>query len=97
VTEATVDALATAVDPTIIDVREPNEYRDMHISGAVNIPLGDLARRSREVPDVHPVYVICHSGKRSAEGARILTEHGLDAVSIRGGMAEWQTAGHPTT
>ena len=96
-TEATVDALATAVDPTIIDVREPHEYRDFYISGAVNMPVGDLATRAGEVPDAHPAYVISYSGKRSAEGADILIEHGYDAVSIKGGMAEWQTSGHPTT
>ncbi|AMM22658.1 hypothetical protein AX769_21220 (plasmid) [Frondihabitans sp. PAMC 28766] len=96
-TEATIDALATAVDPTIIDVREPHEYRDMHVSGAVNVPLGDLRGRRGHIPDAHPVYVMSDCGKRSAEGAQILTEHGHDAVSVRGGMAEWMTSGHPTT
>ncbi|GAA4266632.1 rhodanese-like domain-containing protein [Frondihabitans peucedani] len=95
-TEATVDALAAATTPTLIDVREPNEYQDGHIEGAINIPLGDLADGTRDVPNAHPVYVICHSGKRSAQGAQILTDHGLDAVSIRGGMSEWEASGHPT-
>lgn len=94
-TEATVDALAAAPDPTLIDVREPDEYQRGHIDGAVNIPLGDLADRMEQIPEGHPVYVICHSGKRSAQGAQILTEHGFDAVSIRGGMSEWEASGHP--
>lgn len=96
-TEATVDALAGDPNPVLIDVREPDEYQAGHIDGAVNIPLGELADRTGAVPDGDPVYVICHSGKRSAQGAQILTEHGFDAVSIRGGMTEWEASGHRMT
>lgn len=67
-TQATVDALATAVDPTIIDVREPREYREVHISGAANISLGDPAARAGEVPARHLVHVICQPKNRSAQG-----------------------------
>jgi hypothetical protein len=36
--------------PTLIDVRTADEFRDAHITGAVNIPLGEFERRRGEVP-----------------------------------------------
>lgn len=34
----------------IVDVRTPEEFEAMHIRSAVNIPLEELVRRSREIP-----------------------------------------------
>jgi 3-mercaptopyruvate sulfurtransferase SseA len=36
--------------PLLIDVRSADEFRDAHIAGAVNIPLGEIERRQGEVP-----------------------------------------------
>jgi len=35
---------------TFIDVREKSQYDDLHIKGAINIPLGVLPARLSEVP-----------------------------------------------
>jgi rhodanese-related sulfurtransferase len=35
---------------TFIDVREKSQYDDLHIKGAINIPLGVLPSRLGEVP-----------------------------------------------
>ncbi len=35
---------------TLIDVREPAQFDDLHIKGAINIPLGVLPSRLAEVP-----------------------------------------------
>ena len=35
---------------TFIDVREKSQYDDLHIKGAINIPLGVLPARLEEVP-----------------------------------------------
>lgn len=45
----------------LVEVLEPESYRQLHLPGAVNIPLGELDRRARlEVrPDV-PVVAYCH-------------------------------------
>ncbi len=45
----------------LVEVLEPDSYREMHLPGAVNVPLRDLDRRAppelrREVP----VVVYCH-------------------------------------
>ena len=36
--------------PLVLDVRQPDEYRSGHISGAKLIPLGELGRRLKELP-----------------------------------------------
>ena len=38
-------------EPLIIDVRDPEEYEAGRVSGAVNIPVGELAGRLGEVPE----------------------------------------------
>jgi 3-mercaptopyruvate sulfurtransferase SseA len=40
----------TAKRPVLIDVRTADEFRDAHITGAVNIPLAEFERRRGEVP-----------------------------------------------
>lgn len=39
--------------------------------------------------------VICRSGHRSQQAAKLLTERGAQAVDVEGGMNAWAAAGHP--
>jgi rhodanese-related sulfurtransferase len=48
-----------------IDVREPGEYAEGHVEGAVNIPLGDIMKRLDEIPKAEEVVVYCRSGGRA--------------------------------
>ena len=56
--------------PYIVDVRTADEYRQGHIPGVNLVPLNDLGRRYKEIPQDREVYVICRSGSRSARRAR---------------------------
>jgi len=76
-------------DITLVDVREPGEYVQGHLPGAVLIPLGQLPGRKAEVPSEGTVYVICRSGNRSKVGAEVLAYNGVDAVSVDGGTQGW--------
>ena len=49
----------------IIDVREPNEFEESHVDGAINIPLGDVMKRLDEIPKEEDVVVYCNSGGRA--------------------------------
>nr|NLI51134.1 rhodanese-like domain-containing protein [Propionibacterium sp.] len=80
-------------DLTVLDVREPDEYVEGHVPGAVLIPLGQLARRVAEVPAGDPVYVICRSGNRSQHGMVLLDRAGREAVSINEGTMGWLRRG----
>ena len=83
---------------TVIDVREPDEWREGHIRGAVHIPLGSLATQAGTIDRSKPVVTICRSGKRSLRAAEILTSSGFpDVKSMAGGMIAWTAAHQPTT
>ncbi|GAB7306955.1 MULTISPECIES: rhodanese-like domain-containing protein [Enterococcus] len=71
----------------VIDVRTPSEYRGGHIRNAANVPLNKIAHYSGKK---EPLYVICQSGVRSKQAAKLLIKMGYDATTIRGGMNQWQ-------
>ena len=81
----------------ILDVRQPEEWAQIHIPGAVLIPLGDLPTRLKEVPKDREVVVVCRTGHRSAQGRDILRQAGYTHVtSMAGGVTAWQAQGLPT-
>jgi rhodanese-related sulfurtransferase len=91
----TVDELAAAVQQgaTVVDVREPGEYVDGHVPGAVLMPMGQLPSRVNELDRNDPVYVVCASGNRSASMTDFLTNAGFDAYSVAGGTSGWARSG----
>ncbi|CAN5289697.1 rhodanese-like domain-containing protein [soil metagenome] len=91
--EITVTELSNVSRPTIIDVREPDEYAAVRVPGAINIPLGTLA--DAELPE-GDVFVICALGGRSAKATELLTGKGVNATNIAGGTMAWVEAGFPT-
>lgn len=90
-----VDTLKDLDQPTLIDVREPDEYAAGHAPGAINLPLSELTDRVGEVPRDTEVHVICQAGGRSAQATELLSAHGIDAVNIDGGTNAWIQQGHP--
>jgi rhodanese-related sulfurtransferase len=81
-------------DVTVLDVREPVEWRHGHIDGALHIPLPQLGERLQEVPDGR-MLVVCAVGGRSAQAVAYLNQHGRDAVNLHGGMVDWADSGRP--
>lgn len=67
-------------DATIIDAREPGEFKRGHINNAVNIPLSEFRQRLDEIPTDEPVYIHCRSGQRSYNMVKALTNLGYDNV-----------------
>lgn len=96
--EIDIDQAATELEQgaTFIDVREPAEYADGHLPGAVNIPMGQLANRTDELDKDATVHVVCASGNRSGAMTDFLTGAGFDAVNVAGGTSAWIRAGRPT-
>jgi len=79
-----------------VDVREPDEWAEGHMPGAIHIPLGDLAQRLKELPGEKPIVTVCRSGKRSLVAVDILEAAGRSgAKSLAGGMLEWKKQGLP--
>ena len=78
----------------VLDVRNPDEYEDGHVPGAVLLPLGELSERWEEVPE-GDVLVICRSGARSAKAVEALNGAGRTTTNVAGGTLAWVEAGHP--
>jgi rhodanese-related sulfurtransferase len=97
VPEIDVDALARARDAGagLLDVRQPQEYAEVHVPGAVLVPLDQLPDRLADVPEARPLFVICRSGARSAVAVRFLAAAGVPATNVAGGTLAWISAGHP--
>lgn len=76
----------------LLDVREPHEVQEVSIQGIHNIPLGELAERSAEVPSDKLVVTVCRSGGRSSKAAEFLAQYGWNVVNLDGGMLAWQDA-----
>lgn len=80
----------------LLDVRQPEEWVDGHIEGAILIPLGELQSRLSEIPTDRDVLIICRSGNRSSNARDILRAAGLErTTSIVGGMNAWIADGLP--
>lgn len=104
--EIAPNALHTALDSNaiLIDVREPGEFDEGYIDGAVNMPRGVIEFQIRSHPQIAgaqtdpgaPIYLYCVSGARSAMAAQSLKEMGFeDVVSLAGGISAWREAGLP--
>lgn len=81
--------------PFLLDVREPEEFRQGHIAGAKLIPLNDLSRRMHELPRDREILVVCQSGSRSSSATRQLIAAGYHAINVRGGLIGWHMARLP--
>ncbi|GGO88234.1 sulfurtransferase [Nocardioides phosphati] len=79
---------------TVLDVREPMEWAQGHIEGALHIPLGVLTVRAGELP-AGQTLVVCKVGGRSAQAVMWLQQQGHDVVNLDGGMLDWEAAGRP--
>lgn len=73
---------------TIVDVREPHERAIVKFPDALVIPIGQLARRQKELdPQVDTIF-ICKEGKRSILAINTLREAGYKGplYNLKGGM-----------
>ncbi|HSA98184.1 MAG TPA: rhodanese-like domain-containing protein, partial [Candidatus Nitrosotenuis sp.] len=75
----------------LLDVREPQEYSEFRIPGAVNIPLSRLFMPGAhsEIPKDKKIITICSHGNRSMVATFALAQRGIEATSLVGGMALW--------
>ena len=82
---------------TLIDVRTPAEFGEVHVDFAHNIPLDRLdATNVMSLAGGGPVYFVCKSGTRSQKACEKLAAVGItNVVSVDGGTAACEAAGVP--
>jgi len=73
----------------LVDVRTAQEYAEVHIEGARNIPLDQLEAALPSLPKDKPLVVHCAVGSRSAVAVRVLAAAGFDARNL-GSIDAWK-------
>jgi rhodanese-related sulfurtransferase len=81
--------------PIVVDVRQPEEFHQGHIAGAKLIPLGELRKRMKELPQAREIVCVCASGSRSSSAAKVLAKEGYTVFDMQGGMLAWRHAKLP--
>jgi rhodanese-related sulfurtransferase len=87
----------------MIDVREPDEYAEVHATGVCLIPVNSVLTRVNDIREAagnrKEVLFICKSGQRSALAAEFAVAAGLEEYelfNVEGGTTAWAKAGLPT-
>ncbi|MBO0331894.1 MFS transporter [[Muricauda] lutisoli] len=74
----------------IIDVRNKEEYEQAHIPNSLNISLQELKYKISQLDKNVQFVIACgKGGGRSADGAKLLKEFGLNAIWLCGGTNKW--------
>jgi len=89
-----IEAFLVARKPgsyTLVDVRQPREYEEVHLPGAQLIPLPTLPEYLESKPLEQPVVVYCRTGARSMAAAKLFIGSGYEHVmNMVGGISSWQ-------
>ena len=75
---------------SVLDVRDVEEFQKLHLQGAQNLPLSQLADTYDQLDKDLLHYVICKSGMRSARACQFLAEQGYDVINVQGGMTAFE-------
>jgi sulfur-carrier protein adenylyltransferase/sulfurtransferase len=79
-------------DYVIIDVRQPQEYLQEHIPGAMLIPLPELEAKRSGLPKDKDFIFYCKSGARSQMAAMMTAESKVtdkNIYNLKGGIMAW--------
>ncbi|WPL18543.1 putative adenylyltransferase/sulfurtransferase MoeZ [Thiorhodovibrio winogradskyi] len=93
-------------DLLILDVREPDEFDAMHITGSIHVPRGILESAcewdyEETVPELveardREIVVVCRSGNRSVLAAHSMQVLGYsNVVSLQTGLRGWKDYDQP--
>ena len=94
------EALQQTAGSVIIDVRQPDEYAEGHLSGARLLNVIDEATFEAGIAALDkskPYFIYCRSGRRSHSAAVKMKAIGLNVTDLKGGITAWEAAGKPIT
>lgn len=82
---------------SLIDVRMPTEFREIHAEGAVLAPLDQLDPKGlSQGLAARPIFLICRTGARATKAAEQFAAAGIpDVAVVEGGTVGWEKAGLP--
>jgi phage shock protein E len=83
----------------LVDVREPAEWKEGHVEGAISLPLSSLKKGvdtsalEHELPKDTIVYTHCVMGVRAVAAAKILEKLGYNVRPLKAGYEDLVKAG----
>ena len=94
----TVQENIAAHKAVLVDVREPGEWKEGHVQGAVSLPLSslkdvDTTALEHQVPKDKIVYTHCVMGVRALKAANILEKLGYNVRPLKAGYKDLVKAG----
>jgi len=79
-----------------IDVREPEEWEQGVIPGALKISMGEVEDNLEKMDQEKEYIIVCRSGSRSYRIAEIMSEAGFkNIINFGGGMLDWYAQNLP--
>ena len=89
-----VDAALKAGEIILVDVREPGEYENERIPGALLLPLSTFDPAALPTGQGRKVVLHCAAGGRSGKALQACAAAGADVTAhMAGGMGAWKAAG----
>ncbi len=73
----------------LIDVRAMENFKVGTIPNAINIPVGEVLIKSKDLDQTKKYYLFCNSGHKSQIATNILTQNGFEAYNIVGGYTTY--------
>jgi phage shock protein E len=80
-------------ESVVADVRETDEYEELHIKNSINIPLSSIGKGLAELKKYKTVYLICETGGRSRYAKEALETAGIKTININNGLMAVKMAG----
>jgi rhodanese-related sulfurtransferase len=83
----------------LVDVREPGEWKEGHVEGAISLPLSslrngvDTSAFEQQLPKDKIVYTHCVMGVRALKAAKILEKLGYNVRPLKAGYEQLVKAG----
>jgi rhodanese-related sulfurtransferase len=82
----------------VVDVREPEEFATGHVTGAKNVPLGQLEQKLPATVKNKslPLLLVCATGARAQRAVATARKLGYEqAQAVAGGLKSWKDANLP--
>ena len=79
----------------LLDVREINEILHAKIDPHINIPIGNIVNKHKELNKKKAFVVMCHTGVRSAQVCQYLEPLGYNVANLEGGIQAWSLVVDP--
>ncbi|MEL0027189.1 MAG: rhodanese-like domain-containing protein [Perlucidibaca sp.] len=89
--------LVNSQQARVIDLRNPPEYREGHITGSENLPYSQVAGKAAELAKAgKPLILVCALGQVSGMAAKTLKQAGAQHIyRLSGGISGWRQQGLP--